>query len=185
MSDDEAQIAKVMAITGIDRPGAERAAVAGKAMAEKMIAAYRRSGESHACIKCGFAPDAAVSARWEFVLDKRIESANNRTVNAGASRWRYAKQRDEWMLWVRSGVLKARLLRARPSSKRRVTVTRRYAGRCRSIDRDNVQAGVKALVDALVREGVVHDDDAAHLELHVLQEQVERNETHVLVEELA
>lgn len=140
-----------------------------------------------ACVKCGFTPDAAVSARWEFVLDKRIESANNRTVNAGATRWRYAKQRDEWTWLVRAASL--RLPReprsARPSSKRRVTITRRYAGRCRLLDKDNLVGGCKALVDALVHEGVVHDDKPRWLELHVLQEQGERNETHVLVEELA
>lgn len=135
------------------------------------------------CVKCGFSPDAVVSARWEVVLDKRIESANNRTVNAGATRWRYAKQRDEWTSWIRA---RARgILDARPSEKRRVTITRRYAGRCRLLDKDNLVGGCKALVDAMVHEGVVHDDKPQWLELHVLQEQGAKNETHVLVEELA
>lgn len=136
-----------------------------------------------ACMKCGFSPDAAVSARWEFVLDKRIESANNRTVNAGASRWRYAKQRDEWTWFVRAN--SQHVSTAGEVSRRRVTITRRYSGRCRLLDKDNLVGGCKALVDALVREGVAYDDKKPWLELHVLQEQGERNETHVLVEELA
>lgn len=138
-----------------------------------------------ACVKCGFSPDAAVSARWEFVLDKRIESANNRTVNAGGSRWRYAKQRDDWGWLVKRARRIEGIAAADPLVKRRITITRVYAGRCRLIDRDNVTAGCKALVDAMVLEGIARDDDAKHLELHVLQEQGEKNETHVLVEELA
>lgn len=139
-----------------------------------------------ACPMCGHDPARAVSARWEFVLDKRIESANNRTVNAGASRWRYAKQRDDWGWLVKIAALsitRSGLIMARSSVKRRVTITRRYAGRCRLLDKDNL--GVKPLVDALVLEGIARDDDAVHLELHVLQVKSERNETHVLVEELA
>jgi len=141
------------------------------------------------CVKCGHNPDAEVTARWAFRLDKRIESANLYTVNKGNSRWRYSKARDEWQWLVKAAVLGLvgklpyRLGYARPSSKRRVTITRHYAGRCKLLDKDNL--GVKPLVDALVREGVIHDDDATHLELHVLQVKGERNETHVEVEELA
>jgi len=137
------------------------------------------------CVKCGHNPDAEVSARWAFGLDKRIESANTRTVNAGASRWRYAKARDEWQWLVKAAMLALapKMWRALTLNRRRVTITRHYAGRCKLLDKDNV--GVKPLVDALVREGVIHDDDATHLELHVLQVRAERNETTVEVEELA
>lgn len=136
-----------------------------------------------ACSMCGFSPDAPVSARWEFVLEKRLTSANLRTVNAGASRWRYAKDRDEWFMWLRTRAPLA--ARNAPSSKRRVTITRRYSGRCQEMDRDNLVAGTKTLVDAMVRDSVVHDDGCAWLELHVLQVRGEHNETHVVVEELA
>jgi len=143
---------------------------------------------SASCPKCGFSPDAEVTARWAFRLDKRIESANTRTVNAGASRWRYAKARDEWQWLVKLAALaveRSGLIMARPSSKRRVTITRHYAGRCQEMDRDNLVAGCKALVDAMVREGVVHDDKREYLELHVLQERWDSNETCIVVEELA
>jgi Holliday junction resolvase RusA-like endonuclease len=70
-------------------------------------------------------------------------------------------------------------------SRRRVTITRRFAGRCQELDRDNLVGGAKPLVDALALAGLVLDDDKAHIELHVLQERHERNETLVVVEELA
>lgn len=137
------------------------------------------------CEKCGHDPDAAVTARWVLVLDKRLTSANLRTVNAGASRWRYAKERDEWQSWVRLARVNQRVTTARVSGKRRVTIDRQYSGRCQEIDRDNLTAGSKPLIDALVREGVVHDDGAAWLELHVTQRRADANRTVVTVEELA
>jgi hypothetical protein len=136
------------------------------------------------CVKCGHNPDAQVTARWSFTLPKRIESANAYTVNKGNSRWRYSKARDEWQWLVKIEVLGyERWYPAMATVKRRVTITRHYAGRCQEIDRDNL--GVKPLVDALVREGVIHDDAPAWLELHVMQVRAERNETTVEVEELA
>lgn len=137
------------------------------------------------CQKCGHDPSALVAASWELVLDKRIASANTYTVNSGASRWRYAKERDEWCLLVRVAMRAQGKHHIAKPSRRRVTITRVYAGRCQEIDRDNLFAGCKALVDALVREGAVHDDAREWLELHVEQRRGETNESRVLVEELA
>lgn len=137
-----------------------------------------------ACVKCGHDPDAVVTARWVLVLDKRLTSANLHTVNAGASRWRYAKERDEWQEWVRLRRVNERVTTARPSGKRRVTIERQYAGRCQEMDRDNLTAGAKPLVDALIREQVAFDDNPAWLELHVTQVRADRNQTVVTVEEL-
>lgn len=136
------------------------------------------------CEKCGHDPDAVVTARWVLVLDKRMTSANLRTVNAGASRWRYAKERDEWQEWIRLRRVNQRVTTARPSGKRRVTIERQYAGRCQEMDRDNLTAGAKPLVDALIREQVAFDDNPAWLELHVTQVRADRNQTVVTVEEL-
>lgn len=139
-----------------------------------------------ACVKCGHDPDAVVSARWTLMLDKRLTSANLRTVNAGASRWRYAKERDEWQWLVKAERVNQRVTTVGGLPvKRRVTIERQYAGRCQEIDRDNLTAGAKPLVDALVREGVVHDDGSAWLELHVTQRRADANRTVVTVEELA
>lgn len=141
-----------------------------------------------ACVKCGHDPSVAVRTLWTFTLDKRLTSANLRTVNVGASRWRYAKERDDWQMLVRVAAANSgnRAWLAAPTGiKRRVTITRHHAGRCKEIDRDNLVAGVKPLVDAFVRAGLLRDDDSAHLELHVLQMRTQRNVTHVLVEEFA
>jgi hypothetical protein len=133
---------------------------------------------------CGFSADQAVGRRWGLSLPKRVSSANLRTVNAGASRWRYAKERGEWCLLIRAAAAFDRSV-LEATGKRRVTITRRYSGRCREMDRDNLLGGVKMLVDALVQEGALHDDKPAWLELHVLQQRAPVDVTHVLVEELA
>lgn len=134
-----------------------------------------------ACAKCGHDPDAAVSARWVLLLDKRLGSVNARTVNSGASRWRYAKERDEWQSWVQVARVNQRITPAR--GRRRVSIERVYAGRGREMDERNLD--VKSLVDALVRESVLRDDAPAYLELHVSQRRGDKNQTVVTVEELA
>lgn len=137
-----------------------------------------------ACAKCGHDPEAAVSARWTLALDKRLTSANLHTVNVGASRWRYAKERDAWQWLVKAERVNQRVVPATSASKRRVTIERVYAGRCQEMDRDNLVGGCKPLVDALVRERVVYDDKAAWLELHVTQRRGGSNETIVTVEKI-
>lgn len=137
------------------------------------------------CLKCGFDPDAVVTARWVLVLDKRLTSANLRTVNAGDSRWRYAAERDAWQWLVKVERVNQRVTSAGPVGKRRVTIERQYAGRCQEMDRDNLVAGAKPLVDALVRELVIRDDRQSCLELHVTQVRADHNQTVVTVEELA
>lgn len=179
--DDEVQIAKVMATTGTDRCGALEAMLDAKRLVAQMIAAQNPK-HSSACAKCGHDPNAKVTENWGLSLDKRIESANSYTVNSGASRWRYAKERDEWQWLIKAATALCKIRRAQKAGKRRVTITRHYTGRCKEMDRDNLS--VKPLVDALVREAVLFDDDASHLELHVLQMRTQVNLTHVLIEEL-
>lgn len=134
-----------------------------------------------ACAKCGFDPAAPVTARWTFELDKRVISANLRTVNAGSSRWRYAKERDAWRWLVRMRRIEHRMPAA--ARKRRVTIERVYAGRCQEMDRDNLVAGTKPLVDAIAREGLLVGDKPDQLELHVVQRRGESNATIVTIEE--
>lgn len=138
-----------------------------------------------ACVKCGHDPDAVVLQTWTLRLEKRLESANARTVNEGKSRWRYAAERDEWLSWVTVAARHAGVWwTASAAGKRRVTITRHYARRAREIDPDNLVAGAKPLVDALVMAKVVHDDKAQWLELHVLQHRDVINYTSVVVEEM-
>lgn len=135
-----------------------------------------------ACAKCGHDPGAAVARTWRLVIAKELESANKHTINSGGARWRYAKERGEWEQWLMT-FPRGDLHRA--TGRRRVTITRRFSGRQREWDPDNLVAGTKVLRDALKRAGVIVDDSRQWLECHSLQERADRSETVVLVEELA
>lgn len=132
------------------------------------------------CCKCGHDPDAPVRRSWTIRIDKAIESANGRTVNAGAARWRYAEQRDAWVSWLQFMAGDAR----GATGRRRVTITRRYARKQREMDHDNLVSGTKSLRDAMKRVGVIADDSPDMLECHVLQEPSDRSETELLIEEI-
>jgi hypothetical protein len=55
----------------------------------------------------------------------------------------------------------------------RLEVVRRYAGRKRSMDRDNIAAGAKPMIDGLVDAGVLPGDTEEHLVLvYARQERV-------------
>ncbi|MGN6107259.1 MAG: hypothetical protein ACTHU0_19280 [Kofleriaceae bacterium] len=114
-----------------------------------------------ACVACGHDPEARVIRSWTFDIPKAPSSMNAHVVNAGGARWAYAKERNEWALWIRQ----ARLLRCIPKAtgKRRVTFERLYGGRCREWDNDNFVGGLKVVRDALVREGLLVDDNEANL----------------------
>jgi len=135
------------------------------------------------CIKCGYDADQFVTASWSFVLEREPKSLNARVVNVGASRWRYAKDRDAWSWLIRAARLEQRI----PPShgRRRMTLTRIYANGQRAIDKDNLSGGMKGLVDAMVREKLIHDDSPAWLELHHAQEPGAIRSVRVLIEDLS
>ena len=58
--------------------------------------------------------------------------------------------------------------------RRRITLERIYSGRQQERDRDNLVGGMKAVVDALVLQGLLVDDTPAHAELHYGQASVGR-----------
>ena len=95
--------------------------------------------------------------------------------------WRYAEQRNNWVSWLQATAGDAR---ARPLGRRRVTITRRYCGRQREMDHDNLVSGTKALRDAMMKAGVIIEDKPEWLECHVLQERSDRSETELLIEEI-
>jgi Holliday junction resolvase RusA-like endonuclease len=137
-----------------------------------------------ACAKCGHDPEAKVLRVWRMELDMPLKSLNRHAVNFGAARFAYRKERDAWQWLIKREVLRWFDLH-KADSKRRVTIKRLFAGRCRAFDQDNLVGAAKIVVDALKSEGVIRDDSPDWVELHVLQQKSERNETHVLVEELA
>lgn len=55
------------------------------------------------CPTCGHETPTVLRA-WSTFIAAKVESANSRSVNAGAARWAYAKKRDEWILRWRSAV---------------------------------------------------------------------------------
>jgi hypothetical protein len=136
-----------------------------------------------ACVKCGHNPDADVRAAWLFSVDHDIESANQHTFNVGATRWRYGKARDAWQWELRAARLLHRIPTHHGNGRRRVTITRRYHGRQRPYDRDNLAMGAKLVVDAMVREGLLIDDSERHAEIHYQQEP--GTGTTFVIEELA
>ncbi len=121
-----------------------------------------------ACVKCGHNPAAKVIAAWAFTLAGELHSMNRHVVNFGAARHAYRRERDAWAWLARAARLKHRIAIA--TGRRRLTLTRIYAGRQRELDRDNLAGGAKPLVDALVREGLLVDDTSRWLELHHDQE---------------
>ncbi len=120
-----------------------------------------------ACPACAFDPDATISARWEFHIGREVKSGNDRVNNVGGSRWRYRQVRDEWFCDVANIAGINAVTRA--SSLRRVTLTRCYGKGQRAFDRDNLATGCKPIVDAMVRSGLLVDDNPRHAEIHYKQ----------------
>lgn len=117
-----------------------------------------------ACQRCGFDPTAAVTASWVFMIERDPPSLNARIHNSGASRWQYRAERDVWSGELMVARVNHRITPAR--RRRRVTLERVYGGRQKERDRDNLVGGMKAVVDALVLQGLLVDDTPAHAELH-------------------
>lgn len=121
-----------------------------------------------ACPKCGFDADATVLSSWLMLIERDPKSMNDRVVNAGVSRYTYKRERTAWAWAIRA----ARLAWKVPNAKgrRRLTLTRLFNGRQREWDRDNLVGGMKVIVDALVREGLLVGDDPASAEIHYDQQ---------------
>ena len=118
------------------------------------------------------APQPQQGREWTFVVPKKLLSANAGVVNRGPTRWRYAKERKEWEQWL---MFSARFIprASKPPSevfdeRRHVTITRLYSGREREMDERNIDT--KALVDSMVRAGLLVDDSPRWLTLKVDQE---------------
>lgn len=164
---------------------------------------------SAACPRCGYDPSAAVRAAWSFVVERDPPTLNARIVNAGDSRFRYAKERDLWVMEFRVQRVNHRIPRAdqmrfapgptphtmTSPPRRRVTLRRVWGGRQRERDKDNLIGGMKVVVDAMVLEGLLADDSAARAEIHYEQikhgsdaghqDWVSRVGLHVIIEDLA
>lgn len=137
------------------------------------------------CDACGFDALAEVKASWGFRIEADIQSANAHIMNAGVARHAYRRQRDTWQWYL---VVAKRLHDVtNATGPRRVTVTRWFSGRQRAFDRDNLIAGCKSLLDALVRSGMLRGDTEADVQVLYKQERAgaEDRGTFICIEELA
>ena len=100
---------------------------------------------------------------WLMMFDLPVPTANNRFVNTGARdraslarRAKYRKLRDAWQSYA---IAKIRELSIPPATSQRVLeLTRVYAKGQRAIDADGLVGGLKPVLDAFVRAGLVKDD---------------------------
>lgn len=147
-----------------------------------MTAPYNTPCSSTACRRCGYDPAAIVTGRWELAIARTVHSLNAHRGNYGGTRWAYRRDRDEWQLAFKVARINARIPTA--TGKRRVTMTRLYSGRERAFDVDNLAGGMKLVVDAMVREGLLLGDDPARAELHHNQNRAATSGLAVVIEEL-
>jgi Holliday junction resolvase RusA-like endonuclease len=153
------------------------------------------------CPKCGYDSSAAVVAIFSFLVERDPPSLNTRLFNSGPRRHLYRKERDVWRMEFRVIRLRDRIPMAGPLTvaagvapvrnqirvgglKRRVTLTRVYGGRQQERDADNLAGGMKAVVDALVLEGLIANDDPGSVELHYRQERGKPTGLYVKIEVL-
>lgn len=106
--------------------------------------------------------DAPVRWTLTYFTEMLIDSANSRSVNAGAARWGYAKTRGAWCTVMR--LFKRQHEIPDPVARRRVTITRFFSGRKRLMDQINFASGCKPLLDAMVIEGLIVDDSVKWVE---------------------
>lgn len=135
------------------------------------------------CCKCGFDPDAKVTATWSFVIELDPPSLNERVFNEGNTRFAYAKQRKTWADWFAVMRFNHRIPPAR--ERRRVTLTRLYSGRQQRRDRDNNAGGMKVCVDAMVITSLLCDDSERWAEVYYDQLRGDQRGLRVVLEELA
>lgn len=148
-----------------------------------------------ACPTCGHVVER-VTFSAATLIDAKVESANRYSVNHGAARFAYAKKRDEWFSQFRATIwlvvvdgeetTATTFQIGDPTKRRRVTFTRCYAGRDREMDRANMIGGMKPVLDAMVRAGLLVDDSPKWLDDRYEQQRVGKGEDglRVLIEEV-
>jgi hypothetical protein len=98
----------------------------------------------------------ALLTSWAFFIARRPPSLNERIQNSRAGNWKYKREREAWCAAVRSARYEHAIPKA--TGPRWLIVRRQYKGREQERDYINLVGGCKALVDALVLEGLLVDD---------------------------
>jgi hypothetical protein len=124
-------------------------------------------------------------ANWTLVIDRDPPSQNTLPAKGRhGSSFAYARERDLWVMLFMVAARSAGVPRV--AAPRRVTFTRRYSGRKQLRDHANVIGGMKPVVDAMVRAGLLVDDSPEWFEAYYRQERAAHGGgTVILLEELA
>ena len=119
-----------------------------------------------------------------FALSLMPPSQNIVSGNKGgrAAKAKYRKSRDDYCILLRAWMNELKIPDA--TSRRRVSITRRYSGRAKRMDRGNMIGGCKPLLDAMTRMGLIVDDREEFLQDHYYQIRSEVNEVEICIEEL-
>ena len=89
----------------------------------------------------------------------------NQTMRLG--HWsKAARHRKRWSMLVLVAKSEARVFDLPKFPRAKVTIER-HGGR--TLDRDNLAGGMKALIDGLKDNGLIRDDSPAHIDLHLFQ----------------
>jgi hypothetical protein len=116
---------------------------------------------------------------WRIEVPKVTLSANQLNTMHWAERSRL-KQAFGWLLLSRlNGIPKI----PPPQGQRKVTIIRHGK---RTLDKDNLYAGVKMLLDCIKEQRIIIDDKPKWLDLQVLQEPCGKHEpwTSIIIEDL-
>jgi hypothetical protein len=112
---------------------------------------------SAGCRWCGFDPAAVVTARWQRFFPRQPPSQNDFGKSAGARR-KYTAERQTWEWEMRAWALHS-TGPSKAAGPRRVFFERFYHGAgTRDRDRGNLIGGMKPILDAITREGLIVDD---------------------------
>lgn len=121
---------------------------------------------------------------WSFTIDEPTPSLNVLRRQYASAR-HYATLRNRFEQYVMVARMNEKIPKA--TAKRRVRIVRFATQEKYRLDHDNFIGGLKPLLDALVRQGLIVDDDAAHLEgdyVQLIAESTSKSRTVIKIQEM-
>ena len=112
------------------------------------------------CSECGFDPSRVPTYDVTFMVPLTWQSGNTIGHGYGKKAWKYRKYREAFREKGRLQFLS--VLKA--NKKRRLVLTRVIGKHGKKMDRWNLEAGGKPLIDVLVQEGLLVDDNPTWVE---------------------
>lgn len=134
------------------------------------------------CPYCQVDLGQGIEARWELFIPLETPSQNAVAANKGGTRQRYKELRTAFCQLLMDQKVRKSIPRA--TRRRRVIFTRHYCGRAQERDRGNLVGGMKPLLDAMHRVGLLVDDAPEWVEDWYRQQRSTRSGTMITLEEL-